>query len=149
MFCAHLQQLLDRMVPADASKHLLLVASGQAATREWGALHESVSILFLALHLDGVQKDKEDYASTSMVQELNRVFSALDVVLEAHSGCYKVETVCNTYVVSAGVPTPCADHAHRLVYLASSFVHCLHGMRWCSGIKVGCIESSKTLNDAA
>ena len=136
MFCAHLQQLLDRMVPADASKHLLLVASGQAATREWGALHESVSILFLALHLDGVQKDKEDYASTSMVQELNRVFSALDLVLEAHSGCYKVETVCNTYVVSAGVPTPCADHAHRLVALASSFARCLHAMRWASSNKI-------------
>ncbi len=139
MFCAHLEQLLNRMVPADACKHLLLVASGQAATREWGELHESVSILFLALDLETAQtdKDEEDYASVSMVQELNRVFSALDLVLEAHSACYKVETVCNTYVVSAGVPTPCADHAHRLVALASSFAHCLHAMRWLSGNKIG------------
>lgn len=47
-----------------------------------------------------------------------------------------METVCNTYVVSSGVPEKWRQHAHSALSLACDFSKCLNGMTWQSGKRV-------------
>jgi len=105
------------------------------APGEWGQLHDSVSILFVSLDLAAAQQVGRD--PTLLVQELNHVFSVLDTCLEDAPECYKVETICNIYVVSAGVPQPTKHHAQALAALACRLALELQALRWLSGAAVG------------
>ena len=136
MFHQFLEAMLARMVPQQASQHLLLVAAGEAEAGEWGQLKHGVSILFVSLNLAAALQDDEEDPS-ALVQELNHVFSRLDTCLEDHGGCYKVETICNIYVVAAGVPDPSDDHAQALAALACRFALELRALTWLSGTAVG------------
>ena len=134
MFYQHLEAMLVRMVPQRASQHLLQVAAGEVASSEWGQLHDGVSILFVSLDLEAAEQDEGD--PTLLVQELNHVFSVLDACLEDHSGCYKVETICNIYVVAAGVPDPRDDDAQALAALSCRLAMELQALTWLSGAAV-------------
>ena len=135
MFYGHLEALLARMVPRSASQYLLQVAAGEVVPGEWGQLHHSVSILFVSLDLEAAQQDGGD--PTLLVQELNHVFSVLDTCLEYAPECYKVETICNIYVVSAGVPQHTEHHAQAVAALACRLALELRALRWLSGEAVG------------
>jgi class 3 adenylate cyclase len=55
-----------------------------------------------------------------VVDWLNQVFSKFDQLAEEH-GCEKIKTIGDAYMVVCGAPTPCSDHALRIVKLAMAF----------------------------
>jgi len=68
----------------------------------------------------------------TLVSSLNQIFSAFDRLTYQH-GCEKIKTIGDAYMVAAGVPTPCADHAERVVKLALAIqmeakAHSMNGM---------------------
>lgn len=77
--------------------------------------YESASILFA----DIVQFTPLSAGMTpeQVVTLLDEVFSRFDELVE-RCGCEKIETIGDSYMVAAGVPTPRADHAQALVRLA-------------------------------
>lgn len=116
------QDLLNNMLPAQVADEL----SRNGFTTP--VRHESVTILFT---------DFSDFtlaASTMpahrVVAELNEIFAAFDAITDA-CGIEKIKTIGDSYMAAAGVPAPCADHAHRCVraglkmvaYLAQRNLH--------------------------
>ena len=54
---------------------------------------------------------------TELVELLNEVFSCFDTLVEEY-GVEKIKTIGDCYMVAAGVPCPCSDHASVLTRLA-------------------------------
>jgi class 3 adenylate cyclase len=52
-----------------------------------------------------------------MVKMLNEVFSHFDALVERYD-VEKIRIIGDNYMVAAGVPRPCSDHAERLARLA-------------------------------
>jgi adenylate cyclase len=52
-----------------------------------------------------------------VVGTLDELFSRFDTLVERH-GLEKIKTIGDAYMAAAGVPDPCADHAHRAALLA-------------------------------
>jgi guanylate cyclase len=52
-----------------------------------------------------------------VVGTLDQLFSRFDTLVERH-GLEKIKTIGDAYMAAAGVPDPCADHAHRAALLA-------------------------------
>lgn len=55
---------------------------------------------------------------------LNQIFSRFDAITDEY-GVYKVETIGDVYLVSAGVPEPRVDHANALAHVAVSMMEAL------------------------
>jgi class 3 adenylate cyclase len=107
------------MLPPDASEHLITTSSLDPTLHSnWGKIHENVTILFVSINLDYKEDMMQEADSGALIEDLNYIFSLLDSVLDQHTECYKVETVCNVYVVSAGVPSACEQHAQAAAALA-------------------------------
>lgn len=53
---------------------------------------------------------------------LHELFVRFDALADKH-GCYKVETIGDAYMVAAGCPEECEDHATRIARLAIDMVH--------------------------
>lgn len=74
-----------------------------------------VSVLFADI------VDFTEYAAlrtpSEVLDELNDIFAAFDLLTEAH-GLEKIKTIGDSYMVAAGLPVPCPDHAERLAFLA-------------------------------
>jgi adenylate cyclase len=76
---------------------------------------ESASVLFadivnftpLSAHMTPVE----------LVEMLNEIFSCFDQLVEKY-GVEKIKTIGDCYMVAAGVPRPCSDHAHILTRMA-------------------------------
>jgi adenylate cyclase len=115
--------------------------------------YESVSIMFVDL------VDFTPLSATSdpkaMVTLLSEIFSYFDQLVEKYD-VSKIETVGDSYVVAAGLPIPCEDHAALVTHLALDIrayfeqgvflegqpVHCRIGIH--SGpIMAGVIERKK------
>ncbi|GMR59244.1 hypothetical protein PMAYCL1PPCAC_29439, partial [Pristionchus mayeri] len=60
-------------------------------------------------------------AAADVVNLLNHVFSILDEIVDLH-GCYKVETISESYMISSGVPFP---HEHDSEVIADTCLHML------------------------
>ena len=85
---------------------------------EWDTLaksHESVSILFA--DVVGFTGLTVELQPVEMVQLLNRVFSFFDSLVTRYQG-EKIRTMGDNYMVVAGAPRPCRNHAHRLTKMA-------------------------------
>lgn len=103
------ENLLMNMLPRDVAARL------KNSNRIIADLYPATSILFA----DIVQFTP---LSASMTPEqvatlLNEIFSQFDELAE-RCGCEKVETIGDSYMVAAGVPTARTDHAQSLVRLA-------------------------------
>ena len=56
-------------------------------------------------------------APADMINLLNEVFSYFDSLVEKYD-VEKIRTIGDSYMVAAGVPRPCPDHAHVLARMA-------------------------------
>ena len=76
---------------------------------------DGASILFA--DLVGFTSMTAHMAPKEMVDLLNEIFSQFDLLVEKYD-VEKIRTIGDNYMVAAGVPRPCPDHAHRLAAMA-------------------------------
>ncbi len=100
------EQLLRNILPAELAQELSATGSARPAR------HESVTILFT--DFSGFTQAASTMPADRMVAELNEIFAAFDDITDA-CGVEKIKTIGDAYMAAAGLPKPCADHAHRCV----------------------------------
>ena len=62
-----------------------------------------------------------------LVDLLNRTFSAIDALVDAH-GLEKIKTIGDAYMVASGLPDRCDDHLTRLANFALDLRDLVHGL---------------------
>jgi len=77
--------------------------------------YESVSILFA--DIVNFTTLTQHVVSHKLVAFLNTTFNTFDVLAEKH-GCEKIKTIGDCYMVVAGLPERCDNHAERLALMA-------------------------------
>lgn len=75
----------------------------------------SASILFA--DIVGFTQLASRFSPEALVDLLNKYFSRYDVLTEKY-GLEKIKTIGDAYMVAAGIPDPCQDHAHRIAGFA-------------------------------
>ena len=63
-----------------------------------------------------------------IMEMLHDLFVKFDALADKH-GCYKVETIGDAYMVAAGCPEECSDHAERIARLAIDMVRTAETVR--------------------
>jgi hypothetical protein len=118
-----LRALVDRMVPPVMAKRLVDEWGGHV---QIGENYDSVTVLFCEL---------QETAGNSLLtlQDLNRLFGAMDEVVDSVPGALKIETVGGQYVVAAGVPTASALHAESMAAVAMRLRAELQDATWSTG----------------
>jgi guanylate cyclase len=81
--------------------------------------HESVSILFA--DVVGFTPLSVELTPTEMVELLNTVFTYFDTLTEKYTA-EKIRTIGDNYMVIAGAPRPCPNHAHQLARMALDMI---------------------------
>ena len=74
-----------------------------------------VTVLFA--DIVGFTELSADTPPTKLVELLNEIFSAFDLLAEKH-GLEKIKTIGDAYMVVGGLPTPRADHAEAIAAMA-------------------------------
>ncbi|EGD79412.1 NO-insensitive guanylyl cyclase III [Salpingoeca rosetta] len=82
--------------------------------------YDNVSVLFS--DIAGFTNISSDVPATDVMEMLHELFVKFDNLADKH-GCYKVETIGDAYMVAAGCPEECEDHALRIARLAIEMVH--------------------------
>lgn len=100
------EQLLRNILPAEVAEELSTTGVARS-TR-----HDSATILFT--DFSGFTQVASAMPADRMVSELNEIFSAFDDICD-EQGVEKIKTIGDAYMAAAGLPKPCADHAHRCV----------------------------------
>ncbi len=101
--------LLHNILPHEVAEELK--AKGEAEARYM----DEVTVLFT--DFKGFTQKSELVTPKELVRELNECFSAFDRICEKH-GIEKIKTIGDAYMAAGGLPTPCADHAQRVVRAA-------------------------------
>jgi len=104
------EKLLTNILPLPVSARLKAEGHGVIADR-----YDEASVLFA--DMAGFTERASDTAPEDLVQFLNRVYSALDQLVERH-GLEKIKTTGDAYMVVSGVPVARPDHAKALADLA-------------------------------
>ncbi|EGD74225.1 NO-insensitive guanylyl cyclase III [Salpingoeca rosetta] len=107
----------------DALLHSILppvVASSLARGEIPPAEHyKHVTVLFC--DIAGFTNISSEVPATEIMKMLHHLFVKFDDLADKH-GCYKVETIGDAYMVAAGCPEECEDHAVRIARLAIDMV---------------------------
>ncbi|MBK9248145.1 MAG: tetratricopeptide repeat protein [Ignavibacteria bacterium] len=77
--------------------------------------YESVSVLFA--DIVGFTKLSQRVTPEQLVAGLDGIFNIFDILAEKH-GCEKIKTIGDCYMVVAGLPERCENHAERLAFMA-------------------------------
>ncbi|EGD78923.1 NO-insensitive guanylyl cyclase III [Salpingoeca rosetta] len=81
--------------------------------------YEHVTVLFS--DIAGFTNISSEVPSLEVMDMLHELFVKFDDLADQH-GCYKVETIGDAYMVTAGCPEECEDHALRIARLAIDMV---------------------------
>ncbi len=76
---------------------------------------EAATVLFA--DLVGFTQISSRLEPSALVQRLNQVFSAFDLLAEKR-GLEKIKTIGDSYMVASGIPTPRSDHAEVIAEMA-------------------------------
>ncbi|GMT11265.1 hypothetical protein PFISCL1PPCAC_2562, partial [Pristionchus fissidentatus] len=106
--------LLVQMMPPEVANTML-----KTGRVDHCQAFDNVSIAFIKL-VDFLDLSAA-IAAADVVNLLNHVFSDLDEIVDLH-GCYKVETISESYMISSGVPYP---HDHDAEVIADTCLHML------------------------
>lgn len=96
-------------------------------------LYEPVSVLML--DFVGFTEKAAKADPTTIVTELNDIFTAFDRIAEMH-GCERIKTIGDAYLAVAGLPHPNPDHARSAAQCAMKMLRYLerrnqsHAQRW-------------------
>jgi adenylate cyclase len=77
--------------------------------------YESVTVLFT--DFKGFTEISSRLNPEILVEELDRCFHLMDAIVE-RNGVEKIKTIGDAYMCAGGLPTPCTDHALRVVRAA-------------------------------
>jgi class 3 adenylate cyclase len=78
-------------------------------------IYENVSIMFI--DFVGFTNIASKLSPKTLVEELSRIYSVFDQIILKHN-CVKVKAIGDSYMIGAGFPYECDDHAERLVKVA-------------------------------
>ena len=106
---ARSEALLTNVLPSAIAERLK-AGSGSIADHV-----ESATIVFA--DVVGFTPLSQRLTPAEVVGTLDELFSRFDTLVERH-GLEKIKTIGDAYMAAAGVPDPCADHAHRAARLA-------------------------------
>src|SRR5262245_7433302 len=106
---AKAENLLLNILPRSIAEKL------KAQTQPIADQFESASILFA--DVVDFTPWSERLPPPEVVGYLDHLFSRFDELAERH-GLEKIKTIGDCYMVAAGVPTPCSDHARALALMA-------------------------------
>jgi class 3 adenylate cyclase len=106
---ARSEELLLNILPHEVAEELK--SKGEAEAR----LMEHVTVLFT--DFKGFTQMSELVTPKELVKDLHECFSAFDAICEKH-GIEKIKTIGDAYMAVGGLPTPCNDHAERVVSAA-------------------------------
>jgi class 3 adenylate cyclase len=110
------QKVLLKMLPLSVIQEL---RTGAEFCHE---RHSNISVLFS--HICDFDAITSSATPNEVIGLLNQIFSRFDQLTDEY-GVYKVETIGDVYLVSAGVPEPRPDHANALAHLAVSMMESL------------------------
>ena len=108
------EKLLANILPATIAARLKDPARNIIADR-----YDDASILFA--DIAGYTKRASDTTPDDLVRFLDRLYTDLDALVDAH-GLEKVKTSGDSYMVVSGVPQPRSDHIEALACLALDMV---------------------------
>jgi adenylate cyclase len=114
------ERLLANMLPASIAERLKDPDHKSIADR-----YDDASILFA--DMAGYTERASDTPPCDLVAFLDRVYTALDVLVERH-GLEKIKTSGDSYMVVSGVPRPRADHLPALADLALEMASAAAGL---------------------
>lgn len=114
------ERLLANMLPASIAERLKDPDRKSIADR-----YDDASILFA--DMAGFTERASDTPPCDLVAFLDRVYTALDVLVERH-GLEKIKTSGDSYMVVSGVPRPRADHLQALADLALDMASAAAGL---------------------
>ncbi len=103
------ESLLLNILPASIAERL------KAGERNIADHYDAVTILFA--DIVGFTPLTQTKQPRQIVEMLNNLFSRFDRATELH-GAERIKTIGDAYMVVAGAPTPCDDHALRIAKLA-------------------------------
>ncbi len=107
------EQLLLNILPASVAERL---KKGEESIADRCA---EVSVLFA--DIVGFTPMSAAISAEELVGRLNALFRRFDTLAERHA-VEKIKTIGDAYMVVAGVPDPCPDHAQRIGTLALDFM---------------------------
>jgi adenylate cyclase len=102
-------ELLLNILPGEVAEELK--QKGEAEAR----LMEHVTVLFT--DFKGFTAMSEQMTPKELVRDLHDCFTVFDRICEQH-GIEKIKTIGDAYMAAGGLPTPCTDHAQRVVRAA-------------------------------
>jgi len=103
------EHLLLNILPAPIAARL---KQGEASISD---SFENISVLFA--DIVGFTRMADGMQPAELVGMLNSLFSAFDTLVEKH-GLEKIKTIGDAYMVAAGAPNTCPDHADKMADLA-------------------------------
>ena len=107
------ENLLLNILPKEIAQELK--DTGKAAPRKF----DCVTILFT--DFKDFTKLVASIPATTLVEELNEIFSQFDTIVEEH-GLEKIETIGDAYMAAGGLPVKSTDHALKCVEAAIQMV---------------------------
>ncbi len=126
------EDLLHNILPKSVAQQL---KGGQTKLAE---RFEDVTVLFA--DIVGFTNISKDMDASDVVDLLNAVFTRFDELAEKHR-VEKIKTIGDAYMVVAGAPDPCPDHAERVVNFALEAVHELKEINerydFCVEVRIG------------
>jgi adenylate cyclase len=117
---ARSEALLGNILPSPIAARLKSAEEDVIADR-----YDEASILFA--DMAGFTARAGDLDPDELVRFLNRTFTMLDALVEAH-GLEKIKTTGDAYMVVSGVPRPRTDHAAAIASLAIDMRDALAGL---------------------
>jgi adenylate cyclase len=103
------EELLLNILPSEVAEELK--AKGEAEAQ----LIDEATVLFT--DFKGFTQLSETLSPQELVADLNECFSAFDRICGKY-GIEKIKTIGDSYMAAGGLPTPCDDHAQRVVRAA-------------------------------
>ncbi len=103
------ERLLHNIFPVEVVRELR--QNGTAAPRR----HNDTTIVFT--DFEGFTTTVGTIPARKLVEELDHIFSAFDVIVESH-GIEKIKTIGDAYLAASGIPHPRPDHAIACVLAA-------------------------------
>lgn len=121
------EALLLNILPPGVATRLKGVAAETGVGEEAPVADSYAAASVLFADLAGFTARASQTEPAALVRFLNRVFSALDALVERH-GLEKIKTTGDAYMVVSGVPQPRQDHAVALAALALEMRAALAGL---------------------
>ncbi len=102
-------ELLLNILPEETAEELKATGSAKAKS------FDSISVLFT--DFKNFTQASEILSAEELVEEINQCYSEFDRIVTKH-GLEKIKTIGDSYMCAGGIPTPCEDHAERMVKAA-------------------------------